>query len=326
MAAVASKIAPRLTIRMHAVRHAKTPNLSLQPPPAPIGVTLLKPTADEAAAAAAHLARHGYVVCSGGLQQEIIATARGEARALYSAKRFKPGSFTTDGATVAGSDKAERDDHILWLGAHCKAGQAPPPRTLAALEGAMMNAAVKILDELSKVGEGRAGGAPSDATRFAHFDDGKPLYFTGRSDMMVAVYDGQRAAYGKHIDSLDGDNRAHLDHGRCFTLVYYLNEASWDATKDGGALRVFVPPAGDTPDEVAAKGGGGGGSGSSHAAPNEAIDVPPRGDTFVLFRADRVVHEVRPSHGSRIAATIWFFGGSREQRAAAVARGAIQIG
>merc|ERR1712087_977950 len=84
---------------------------------------------------------------------------------------------------------------------------------------------------------------------------------------------------------------------RCFTLVYYLN-SSWDETA-GGALRVHMPtvlvPAGSPP---------------------QAVDILPHGDTFVLFRADRLVHEVRPAHKPRFAVTLWIYAGNKRQQAA----------
>ena len=45
-------------------------------------------------------------------------------------------------------------------------------------------------EQLSQMG----ATAPSS---FACFDDGEPLHCTGRTDAMVACYDGKRAAYGR---------------------------------------------------------------------------------------------------------------------------------
>ena len=44
-----------------------------------------------------------------------------------------------------------------------------------------------------------------------------------------------------------------------------------------------------------------------------AVDVTPSGDTLVLFRADRMLHEVCPAKAPRFAATVWLYGGSKEQ-------------
>jgi Rps23 Pro-64 3,4-dihydroxylase Tpa1-like proline 4-hydroxylase len=304
---VVSRVARRIPLRMHAMRHAKGSEVNLRAAPSPIKVSLLKPTDASLRAAAAQLAEHGFCVCTGGLQREIVVRAQAEARERFEKRQFVPGTFTAGGKTIDGAEKPERDDHVLWLQKHVRESGTSPP-TLAALDSALTAFGDKAIGELSKLPHSAA-----DARgRFARFDDGEPLHCTGRSDMMVACYDGGRARYGLHIDSLDGDGRDQLDHGRCFTLVYYLN-TEWDPSRQGGALRLFLPPA--DPAEGAA---------SAASEPNVAIDLAPHGDTFVIFRADRLVHEVRPSLGSRLAATIWFYGGSSQHRKNAIARGAIQ--
>jgi Rps23 Pro-64 3,4-dihydroxylase Tpa1-like proline 4-hydroxylase len=82
-------------------------------------------------------------------------------------------------------------------------------------------------------------------------------------------------------------------------LIYYLNDG-WDAASDGGAFRAYVPkplarrlglPAGAVP----------------------VIDVAPVSDTLIVFRADKLLHEVRPTSGrhDRLAATLWLSARSR---------------
>jgi hypothetical protein len=45
------------------------------------------------------------------------------------------------------------------------------------------------------------------------------------------------------------------------------------------------------------------------------------GDTLVLFRADRILHEVCPALAPRFAATVWLYGGSAAHARAAKASG-----
>ena len=79
------------------------------------------------------------------------------------------------------------------------------------------------------------------------------------------------------------------------TLLYYLNEP-WDEAADGGALRIHVPTA-------CAPAVADGAWPSGHTA---AVDVHPHRDTLAVFRADRVMHEVRPCTGRhRYAASVW---------------------
>ena len=171
--------------------------------------------------------------------------------------------------------------------------------TLSAIDGLVSSFGVAVVDELAKLGTKRRGKA-RDANDFAVFDDGRPLRATGRTDMMVACYPSNGAAYGAHIDSVDGDGRSELDHGRCFTMVYYLNQG-WDEATDGGALRLYLAPPPPKDGET-----------RPPAADNEAIDVYPHGDTLIMYRADRMVHEVRPAHRSRMATTVWLYGGADE--------------
>ena len=317
----------RVQLRMKAIRHSKQQLSRLRAVPPPISISLVNTAPSEIRAAASHLAEHGYCVCRGGLQQEIITKARQEARMLYERRAFTPGSFTVQGQTVAGTNSLHRDDHILWLHKHLGASggdaAAAAVPTLAALDGALHRFGMRTIGELARLAEACPGGdgahdddaRAATSTRFARFDDRHALHCTGRSDLMVSCYDGSAAAYGPHIDSVDGDGRAETpgDHGRCFTCIYYLN-ASWSEERGGGALRLFMPPPSDDADADTSR------------APNEAVDVYPHADTLVLFRADRLVHEVRPTHDPRMAASIWFYGGSAEQRRKAVARGAVQEG
>lgn len=241
-----------------------------------------------------------------------VAEAAREAAALFRHGAMRPGGFT-----VAGRDdavRARRDDHTLWLHEYLDAVGGPErggTSTLLALDQALSRFGESVVDELSALGRDEPMGRA---------DDGSPLHYTGRTDSMVACYPGGGAAYGPHIDNMDGDGRTGLDHGRCFTLVYYLNPATWDTQRDGGALRLYAEAPGC---EQQRRGAGGGsalqsarlGAGAAALARNEAIDVPPLGDHFVIFRADKLLHEVRPATAKRLAITVWLYGGTKEQRA-----------
>jgi Glycosyltransferase (GlcNAc)/2OG-Fe(II) oxygenase superfamily len=76
---------------------------------------------------------------------------------------------------------------------------------------------------------------------------------------------------------------------RLFTAIYYLVDEDWDADLDGGALRVFQ-------------------NGNSKSG-DSFTDIVPRQDRLVVFRSDRVEHQVLPSfRRPRTAITIWFYG------------------
>ena len=94
--------------------------------------------------------------------------------------------------------------------------------------------------------------------------------------VQLAVYD-PGGLYAAHHDATRGDA------ARRVTAILYLNP-DWQQT-DGGCLRVH------------AEGG--------HR------DVQPRGGRLVVFRSDRLRHEVLPGSAVRHAATAWFRGRDR---------------
>lgn len=317
-AAAAAAVSPRLPIRLDALRHSKATEPRIMPPPPPINCELLA-KGDTAAhiAAARAIARDGFCVCRADLQPQVVGNARAEAHALYSTDggAFTPGGFTAGGKTIAGTEKTSRGDHVMWLhtrlkrfGGDFKKAAVP---TVTALDQLLTTFATKTFAHFQQIGA-------VDPESLACFDDGAPLHCCGRSDMMVTCYPGKRAAYGKHIDSVDGDGREKKDRGRVWTLVFYLNDPPWDAATDGGTLRIFPPPA---PPAIPAGGDEAAEAEAAAARPNVAHDILPTANTFVIFRADRVVHEVRPAHKARMAASIWFYGGKQEEARAAVERG-----
>ena len=125
--------------------------------------------------------------------------------------------------------------------------------------------------------------------------------------MQVACYPGCGTDYIAHVDNGDGDGRVH-DFGRVLTLVYYLNDLG---PGDGGALRLHLLPevAKNEPSIAAAVGS------SNVACYSSAVDVTPRAGTFVVFRSDRVVHEVRQCTGRhRYALTVWILAKAKVER------------
>lgn len=96
-----------------------------------------------------------------------------------------------------------------------------------------------------------------------------------RSRPMLAYYPSDGARYMRHVDNPDGN-------GRLLTTIYYLN-SKW-TEGDGGCLRLFR---GDDGGELAC--------------------IAPLLDRVVCFWSDsRVPHEVLPSHGERMAISVWF--------------------
>ena len=287
-------------------------NRAAQPPPTPvIGAAssvlpvviewplafkdaLLSP-ADPAVAGAVALAlaEDGFVVCQGGMPAAHLDQAAADARRLHEQGKMHPGRTVphSDAAYTIPEGYVGSVPVSCWLpqGKDRTDGMAPDdnkPYGLADLDARMRTFGRAVVEAL--------GALPAQETLqhvlpFARADDGGVLEVTNEAELMVSCFDGDGASYAPHVDNTDGDQRADL--GRCFTLLYYLNPG-WDAQSDGGALRVYLPlpvarRVGQLPGSVA------------------TVDVEPTADAMVIFRADKLLHEVRPTCRRRLAVTLW---------------------
>ena len=97
-------------------------------------------------------------------------------------------------------------------------------------------------------------------------------------EVMAACYPGSEAAPGSYMKHFD---RGSKGNPRALTAILYLN-AGWDASRDGGMLRAYLPGRG-----------------------GEYRDVEPRGGRLLLFDSCTVEHEVRPCFAPRRALTLW---------------------
>jgi len=94
-----------------------------------------------------------------------------------------------------------------------------------------------------------------------------------RFDVQLACY-APDARYARHLDAFPGGPNRRL------TATYYLN-AGW-RPEHGGLLRLYLP---DGP-----------------------RDVEPVLDRLVVFRSDRIEHEVLAAAAPRWAVTAWYYG------------------
>ncbi len=105
--------------------------------------------------------------------------------------------------------------------------------------------------------------------------------------LLLYLYDVGSHGYVRHLDiSSDRTNT----HHRMVTAVYYMNTLWKDG--DGGCLRVYCTPNDDV---------------SSTLEPYPIVDVEPFSDRLVIFRSDKVEHEVLHNVKMRMALTMWFY-------------------
>lgn len=219
---------------------------------------------------ARRLETSGWAACALGGHPGMLAKALCEAESLQG--RMAPGTTVIQNRIVDQSlPNAQRGDLILWLEEQSLSGPGAaqgPASTLALLERAMTDIGMKLDVRLQRSSLG--------------------LRITERCDGMLAVYDGGGAAYGPHVDNADGDGRV---DGRILTAVLYLNPR-WDRVQ-GGALAIFETEAGDLGDSDVT---------------GRWNQVWPEAGTLVFFRAEKMLHEVMPSHARRFALSMWFCG------------------
>ena len=174
-------------------------------------------TAEERASSAMHaahaLAREGFCVCHGALEEATATLAAREAAEAYESGRMEVRGFMRGGQQmrVLRSKSSNRGD----LCAHLGDDDLESRPGLAALDEALEDFARRLLVALAALpAEEGQGQAP-----FARGPDGACLEYRGRGDLMVACYPGGGSAHGVHIDNVaDTQSRPH-DYGRVLTLI-----------------------------------------------------------------------------------------------------------
>lgn len=96
--------------------------------------------------------------------------------------------------------------------------------------------------------------------------------------------------YRRHVDSAKGSVR---QVRRAFSLLLYLTPDEWDASADGGALRVYAPDA---------DGRGGSPEDGASAA---LMDVPPTAGSLLIFDSGAVPHQVLSTRRERLCVAGW---------------------
>lgn len=191
------------------------------------------------------LTNDGYCIIDGLLGDNKFSTILSEANILLQNGMMKDGQLSQASKSDTASDKV-RGDKICWVN-----GDEEQCKNIKCL--------MDVVDHLVGYCDGRL-----------------EKTIKGRTQAMVACYEGRGVGYKYHIDNAQKD-------GRCISILYYLNK-NWKTKVDGGALRIYP---------LKSKVG---------------VNIDPIADRLLIFWSDsRTPHEVLPPFQRRFAITIWYF-------------------
>jgi|MDSY01.1.fsa_nt_gb hypothetical protein len=216
----------------------------------------------------------------------------------------------------------KRGDEIAWLkrsspeGSQTpetqRGGDSPP----AVCEVSPSKSGAVLLEFLDQMESLRAEltdtwGLGADGTRAVATSDHK-LRISKKMTHQLARYPGTGTGYVRHRDAYPaapsernagGEAGGGRSLSRQLTAIYYLN-SGWTPVA-GGQLRLFL-------DHPASACGTAKSDQSRLLREKTHWDVEPLLDRLIIFRADRVDHEVLPVHQERFAITTWLYGQSSD--------------
>lgn len=307
-----------------------------------VGETLTSAAARTTAALS--VARLGFCVCEGGIDEDLLERAAREAAQLHAAGKLAPGHTGNAGRIIDAEVNLEagifRGDVTAWMhdGYQYEAGQ---PTSVLIRAGTLASAgaerapssdrkprhtALAELEQLlERFGEGVLDELRHCAGPFAQSTESRPMICSCRTHMMVACYNGSGAAYGPHFDNTTGDGRSTdlgcvqqtSTHATELETQHALRNAR--AHDSHPARRVLSVICYLTPTPWSAHNGGAlrlyvprsaaVAEGLARRGVQACVDVLPTAGTLCALRAESVLHEVQAvAHGARYACTIWFLG------------------
>lgn len=212
----------------------------------------------------------GYVILENFIPNELALELKADVANLRSLGKFKVAKIGQDSTNTLNTDI--RVAETCFLGTN-KLQESPN------------NARQKLYDILDGVRSDLSGNSLLDETDSnGQLKKAAPSLDASLSELLYAYYP-LGGFYRRHVDSVQ--NSASVL--RTYSLLLYLND-EWKES-DGGCLRIHLDSGGD------------------FLPPNEApyfIDVEPKASTLVLFKSDKIPHEVLDTTAERNAVVGWF--------------------
>jgi Rps23 Pro-64 3,4-dihydroxylase Tpa1-like proline 4-hydroxylase len=216
------------------------------------------------------LKRNGYVVLKNFIPSELALELKADVANLRSQGKFKIAKIGQDSTNTLNTD--------IRIAETCFIGQTK-------LQQVPNTARQKLYDVLDGVRSDLSGNTlldeidSNDQLRKA-----APSLDASLSELLYAYYP-LGGFYRRHVDSVQ--NSASVL--RTYSLLLYLND-EWKES-DGGCLRIHLDSGGDFL--------------PLNEEPN-FVDVEPRASTLVLFKSDKIPHEVLDTTAERNAVVGWF--------------------
>jgi SM-20-related protein len=214
----------------------------------------------------AKLAKNDWVEIRDFISPELVSELRGDVEAL----RNRDGRFKQAGvgqdATNTLNTKIRRAETCFIY----------PKQPIA--DAGQPQSRQKLYDLLDGVGE--------RLSEHSALGPNAPKLDARLHEALYAFYP-QGGFYRRHQDAVAGSASVL----RAYSFLLYLNDGAWDAEKDKGQLRLHFDSGGDYLPEGEAP---------------SFLDVAPHGGTMVLFRSEKVPHEVLDTTTERTAVVGWY--------------------
>ena len=213
----------------------------------------------------------GYVVLPNFLSPELVSSLNQDVISLRNRNKFKVARIGQDFSNTLNTD--------IRIAETCFIGESK----LQDIASNDRNMLYKLLDQ---VRQSLSGNVMLDeiSPSTGEVVKGAPALDASLSELLYAYYP-EGGFYRRHVDAVP--NSASIL--RSYSLLLYLNK-DWKES-DGGHLRIHLDSGGDflPADEEPTY-----------------VDIEPRGGTLVLFKSDKIPHEVLDTKSERMAVVGWY--------------------
>lgn len=217
------------------------------------------------------LSSKGYVVLPDFLSPALVSSLNQDVKSLRNVNKFKVARIGQDFSNTLNTD--------IRIAETCFIGESK----LQDIASSDRNMLYSLLDQTRQSLSGNVLLDEISPTT-GELDKGAPALDKSLSELLYAYYP-EGGFYRRHVDAVP--NSASIL--RSYSLLLYLNK-DWKES-DGGHLRIHLDSGGDflpTDEE-----------------PNY-VDIEPRGGTLVLFKSDKIPHEVLDTNSERMAVVGWY--------------------